>query len=55
VIGSKEFVESLFTQCRDRFGPKHKTGERKMRGKAAGASGAAELLWRARDLRLGIE
>ncbi len=55
VIGSKEFVDSLFTQCRDRFGPKRKTGARKMRGKAAGASGAAELLWSARDLRLGIE
>jgi putative transposase len=52
VIGSKEFVDSLFTQCRERFGPKRKSGARKMRGKAAGA---AELLWSARDLRLGIE
>jgi hypothetical protein len=55
VIGSKEFVDSLFTQCRDRFGPKRKSGARKMRGKSAGASGAADLLWSARDLRLGIE
>ena len=52
VIGSKEFVESLFTQCRERFGPKRKSGARKMRGRAAGA---AERLWTARDLRLGIE
>jgi len=51
-VGSRAFVDRLFTQCRDRFGPKRKTGARKMRGKAAGA---AELLWSARDLRLGIE
>ncbi len=55
VIGSKEFVESLFTQCRERFGPKRKTGARKIREKAVGAAGAADLLWSARDLRLGIE
>ena len=54
-VGSRAFVDNLFMECRDRFGPKRKTGARKMRGKAAGASGAAELLWSARDLRLGIE
>ncbi len=51
VIGSRAFVEGLFEQCRDRFGAKRKSGARKMRGKAAGA---ADMLWSARDLRVGI-
>jgi REP element-mobilizing transposase RayT len=51
VIGSRAFVDGLFEQCRERFGPKRKSGARKMRGKAAGAT---ELLWSARDLRRGI-
>jgi putative transposase len=51
VIGSRAFVDSMFDQCRDRFGPKRKSGARKMRGRAAGVAG---LLWSARDLRLGI-
>ena len=50
-VGSRAFVDGLFEQCRDRFGPKRKSGARRMRGKAAGA---AELLWSARDLRRGI-
>ena len=54
-VGSRAFVDNLFTQCRDRFGPKRKSGARKMRGKAASVSGAADLLWTVRDLRLGIE
>ncbi len=41
------FVDGLFEQCRDRFGPKRKSGARKLRGKA---SDAAEVLWSARDL-----
>jgi len=44
-------VESLFEQSRDRFGPKRKSGARKMRGKAAGVAG---LLWADRDLRVGM-
>jgi hypothetical protein len=52
VIGSRAFVDGLFEQCRERFGPKRKSGARKMRGKAAGA---ADVLWSARDLRQGIE
>jgi hypothetical protein len=44
-------VERMFEQSRDRFGPKRKSGARKMRGKAAGA---ADLLWTERDLRGGI-
>jgi putative transposase len=53
VIGSRAFVDGFFERCRDRFGPKRKSGARKLRGKAAGG-GAAELLWSARDLRRGI-
>ncbi len=52
IVGSRAFVDDLFTRCRERFGPKRKSGARKMRGKATAASG---LLWTARDLRLGIE
>jgi REP element-mobilizing transposase RayT len=51
VVGSRAFVDALFGQCRGRFGPKRKSGAREMRGRA---SGAAELLWTARDLRVGI-
>jgi putative transposase len=52
VVGSRAFVERMFEQSRDRFGPKRKSGARKMRGKAAGA---ADLLWTERDLRVGVE
>ena len=55
VIGSRAFVDGLFEQCRDRFGPKRKSGARRMRGMAAGAVGTAALLWSARDLREGID
>jgi len=51
VIGSRAFVDGLFEQCRDRFGAKRRTGARRMRGKAAGA---ADLIWSARDLRVGV-
>ena len=50
-VGSRGFVDGLFAQCRDRFGPKRRSGARKMRGSA---SGAACMLWSARDLRTGI-
>jgi hypothetical protein len=53
VIGSRSFVDGLFAQCRERFGPKRKDGARKMRS-AAAAAGAADRLWSARDLRKGI-
>ncbi|MCU0779264.1 MAG: hypothetical protein MUF86_16585, partial [Akkermansiaceae bacterium] len=52
VIGSRAFVDGLFEQCRERFGPRRKSGARKMRGRAACA---ADVLWSARDLRQGIE
>ena len=48
VVGSRAFVDGLFEQCRDRFGPKRKSGARRMRGNASTAAG---LLWSARDLR----
>jgi len=48
VIGSREFVDEVFRSARERFGPKRKTGARKLRG--AGAA-AAEVIWSARDLR----
>ena len=50
-VGSRAFVDDLFEQCRDRFGPKRQSGARKMRGRASGAAG---LLWSARDLRQDI-
>jgi REP element-mobilizing transposase RayT len=51
-VGSRAFVDGLFEQCRERFGAKRKSGARKMRGRA---SGAADRLWAARDLRKGID
>jgi putative transposase len=48
VIGSRGFVEEVFQKSRERFGPKRKTGARKMRGSGAAAAG---LLWSARDLK----
>jgi hypothetical protein len=40
----------LFEQCRERFGPKRKSGARKMRGSGQAAAG---VLWSMRDLRVG--
>jgi putative transposase len=51
VIGSKMFVNDAFEQARERFGEKRKNGARKMRGQS---SAAAEHLWSARDLRVGV-
>jgi hypothetical protein len=48
VLGSKAFVEEVFQMHRDRFGPKRKTGARKMRG------GDWAGLCTARDLRLQV-
>jgi len=36
-IGSKSFVEGVFTKCRGHFGPKRKDGARKLREDAAGS------------------
>ena len=51
VIGSRSFVDEAFTKSRERFGPKRKTGARRMKGKTAPAGG---ILWSLRDLRKGI-
>jgi putative transposase len=51
VIGSRSFVDEAFEKSRDRFGPKRKTGARRLKGDSKPASG---ILWSARDLRKGI-
>jgi hypothetical protein len=51
VIGSRSFVDDAFTNARERFGSKRKTGARKLRGTA---SPADALLWSLRDLKKGI-
>ena len=51
VIGGRAFVDEAFVRSRPRFGPKRKSGARKMRGTA---SEAANLLWSFRDLRKQI-
>jgi REP element-mobilizing transposase RayT len=51
VIGSRAFVDEVFRESRERFGPKRKTGARRLRGAASAASG---LIWSARDLRKEI-
>lgn len=51
VIGSREFVNEVFTGARERFGPKRKDGARSMRGSGSGAKG---VLWSMRDLRLRV-
>ncbi|MBC7979066.1 MAG: transposase [Armatimonadetes bacterium] len=51
VIGSRRFVDEAFVKSRERFGPKRKTGARKLKGEAGNAAG---LLWSIRDLRKGI-
>jgi len=48
VIGSRAFVDEVFTRCRERFGEKRKDGARKLRGSGAAAAGS---LWSVRDLR----
>ena len=47
VFGSREFVEEMFVQHRERFGKKRKDGARRMRG-------VTEELYTLRDLRLGV-
>ena len=50
-IGSKAFVNDLFENARNQFGPKRKTGARRLKGNGKPAAGT---LWSARDLRLRI-
>ncbi len=51
VIGSRSFVDKAFASARERFGPKRKSGARKLRGNAALAG---NFLWSLRDLKKGI-
>ncbi len=51
VIGSRSFVDEAFMKSRERFGPKRKTGARRLKGDSESASG---ILWSLRDLRKGI-
>ena len=46
-IGSKGFVEGIFTRCREHFGPKRKTGARPVREDAGGLHALRELRRRA--------
>jgi len=46
-IGSKGFVERIFTCCREHFGPKRKTGARPVREDAGGLHALRELRRRA--------
>jgi REP element-mobilizing transposase RayT len=48
VIGSRGFVDEMFESARDRFGPKRKSGARRMKGNASAAAG---ILWSMRDLQ----
>jgi hypothetical protein len=48
VFGSREFVDGVFQAYRERFGPKRKTGARRMRGLAE------EALYALRDLQKGV-
>jgi len=50
VIGSKGFVNEAFAEARERFSEKRTTGARRMRGSG---KAAADVLWTARDLRVG--
>ncbi len=51
VIGSRSFVDEAFASARERFGPKRKTGARRLKGDSKPAGG---VLWSLRDLRKGI-
>ncbi len=51
VLGSRGFVDEVFARCRERFGPKRKSGARKLRGDAAVAG---DRIWSMRDLRAGM-
>jgi REP element-mobilizing transposase RayT len=51
VIGSKAFVNEVFSEARERFTRKRKDGARRMRGNGAPAAG---VLWSVRDLRVRI-
>ena len=49
VIGSKVFVNDVFSAARERFTEKRRDGARRMRGNGQAAAG---VLWSMRDLRV---
>ena len=49
VIGSRSFVNEIFTTLKDRFGEKRKTGARLMRGLEK-----EDKLYAMRDLKQGV-
>ena len=51
VIGSRMFVDEAFAKSRERFGPKRRSGARKLKG---GAAPAGAVLWSLRDLKKGV-
>ena len=51
VIGGRSFVDGVFRECREYFGPRRKDGARKPRGALRELAGE---LWTARDLRTGV-
>ena len=48
VIGSRTFVDEAFMKSRNRFGPKRRSGARRLKGDAIAAAGS---IWSLRDLR----
>jgi putative transposase len=50
ILGSKSYVNEVFAEHRDRFGPKRKTGARKLRK----VGNAFDLIRSARDLRSSV-
>jgi hypothetical protein len=51
VIGGRGFVDGVFRECRQYFGPQRKDGARKPRGALGELAGD---VWTARDLRTGL-
>jgi len=52
VIGSKAFVNGAFASARERFSQARQNGARSLQGSGVASKG---LLWRARDLRVGVD
>ena len=50
-LGSRNFVDGVFSACRERFGARRTSGARALRGHAAAAKG---VLWSVRDLRRDV-
>jgi REP element-mobilizing transposase RayT len=55
VLGGRAFVEDIFLSCRERFGPKRRTGARPLRGLAGDPSDpSGARLYNLRQLRTGV-